>query len=147
MKAWICMDSMQSESVYAGWSLNSQALPAQWLRFVNRRLQVQSPAIPKTLKMVLAALLLAAQHYESRARTGQLSVSIMWLGGISCQSVWDVIVQWGSTLKVSIELPATSRHRRDMTERLLKGTLSPNQTNNSRAFLVSSGSTAKTDYD
>ena len=33
----------------------------------------------KTLKMVLdvAALLLGTQHYESRARTGQLSVSIM----------------------------------------------------------------------
>ena len=30
---------------------------------------------------------------------------------------------------MSIELPATSRHRRDMTERLLKATLSPNQTN------------------
>ena len=41
----------------------------------------------------------------------------MWLGGISCQSVWGVIFQWGSTLKVSIELPATSRHRRDMTEK------------------------------
>ena len=27
------------------------------------------------------------------------------------------------------ELPATSRHRRDMTERLLKATLSPFQTN------------------
>ena len=33
--------------------------------------------IPKTLKMVLAALSLGAQHSESRARTGQLSVSIM----------------------------------------------------------------------
>ena len=53
----------------------------------------------------------------------------MWLSGISCQSVWGVIFQWGSTLKVSIELPATSRHRRDMTERLLKATLSPNQSN------------------
>ena len=55
----------------------------------------------------------------------------MWLGGISCQSVLGMILQWGSTLKVSIELPATSRHhrRRDMTERLLKATLSPNQTN------------------
>ena len=53
----------------------------------------------------------------------------MWLGGISCQSVWGVIFQWGSTLKVSIELPATSRHRRDMTEKRLKATLSPNQTN------------------
>ena len=40
-----------------------------------------------------------------------------------------MIFQCGSTLKVSIELPATSRHRRDMTERLLKATLSPNQTN------------------
>ena len=33
--------------------------------------------IPKTLKMVLAALLLGAQHLESGARTGQLSVSII----------------------------------------------------------------------
>ena len=53
----------------------------------------------------------------------------MWLGGISCRSVWGVIFQWGSTLKLSIELPATCRHRRDITERLLKATLSPNQTN------------------
>ena len=29
---------------------------------------------------------------------------------------------------MSIKLPATSRHHRDMTERLLKATLSPNQT-------------------
>ena len=63
-----------------------------------------------------------------KLRTGQLIVTIMWLGGI-CQSVWGVIFQWGSTLEVSIELPATSRHRRDLTERLLKATLSPNQTN------------------
>ena len=33
-----------------------------------------------------------------------------------------------STLRVSIELPATSRHSLSMTERLLKVTLSPNQT-------------------
>ena len=32
--------------------------------------------IPKTLKTVLAALSLGAQHLESRARTGQLSASI-----------------------------------------------------------------------
>ena len=43
-------------------------------------------------------------------------------------SLRGVIFQWGSTLKVSIELPATSRHRRDMTERLLIATLSPNKT-------------------
>ena len=54
----------------------------------------------------------------------------MWLGGISCQSVWGVIFQWGSTLKVRIELPATFRHCRDMTERLLKATLSPNKQTN-----------------
>ena len=30
--------------------------------------------IPKTFKMVLAALSLGAQHYESRARTDQLSI-------------------------------------------------------------------------
>ena len=49
--------------------------------------------IPKTLKMVVAALSLGAQHLESRARTSQLSVSIMLLGGISCQSVWGMIFQ------------------------------------------------------
>ena len=38
---------------------------------------IPGQVIPKTLKMVLAALLLGAQHQESRARTGQLSVSIM----------------------------------------------------------------------
>ena len=34
-----------------------------------------------------------------------------------------------STLKVGIELPTTSRHRHDMTERVLKAKLSPSQTN------------------
>ena len=59
------------------------------------RLQVQSPAgsYQRLLKMVLVALSLGAQHQESRARTGQLSDSIMRLGGISCQSVWGVIFQ------------------------------------------------------
>ena len=41
-------------------------------------------------------------------------------------SVWDMILQWGSTIKVSIVLPVASRHRRDMTEKLLKTTLNPN---------------------
>ena len=40
--------------------------------------------------------------------------------------VWDMIIQWDSTIKVSIELPAATRHRRDMTEKLLKATLNPN---------------------
>ena len=55
--------------------------------------------IPKTFKMVLSALSLGAQHQESRVRSGQLSVSLTWLGGIAGQSVWGVIFQWGSTLK------------------------------------------------
>ena len=33
---------------------------------------------------------------------------------------------WGSTIKVSIELPVATRHRHDMTEKLLKATLNPN---------------------
>ena len=40
---------------------------------------IPGQVIPKTLKikMVLAALSLGTQHLESKARTGQLSVSIM----------------------------------------------------------------------
>ena len=41
-------------------------------------------------------------------------------------SVWDMILQRDSTIKVSIELPVATRHRRDMTEKLLKATLNPN---------------------
>ena len=37
-------------------------------------------------------------------------------------------MSWGSTIKVSIELPVATRHRRDMTEKLLKATLNPNFT-------------------
>ena len=40
-------------------------------------------------------------------------------------SVWDMILQWGSTIKVSIELPVAPSHHRDMTEKL-KATLNPN---------------------
>ena len=36
-------------------------------------------------------------------------------------SVRGMILQWGSTIKVSIE------HRRDITEKLLKATLNPKQ--------------------
>ena len=42
-------------------------------------------------------------------------------------SVWGMILQWGSTTKVSTELPVATRHRRDMTEKLLKATLNPNK--------------------
>ena len=43
-------------------------------------------------------------------------------------SVWGMILQWGSTIKVSMELPVATRHRRDMTEELLKVTLKAEQT-------------------
>ena len=45
----------------------------------------------------------------------------------SVSSVWGMILQWGSTIKVSIELPVATRNRRDMTEKLLKATLNPNK--------------------
>ena len=49
-----------------------------------------------------------------------------------------MILQWGNTIKVSIELPVATRHRRDMSEKLevlyypgseklLKATLNPNK--------------------
>ena len=41
-------------------------------------------------------------------------------------SVWDMTLQWGSTMKVSIELPAATRHRCDVTENLLKAMVTPN---------------------
>ena len=50
-------------------------------------------------------------------------------------SVWDMILQWGSTIKLSIELPVATRHRRDMTEKLLKATLNPNSHTHSSLWL------------
>ena len=42
-------------------------------------------------------------------------------------SVWGMILQWGSTIKVSTELPVATRHNHIMTEKLLKATLYPNK--------------------
>ena len=36
-------------------------------------------------------------------------------------SVWGMMLQWGSSNQVNIELPVATRHRRDMTEKILKG--------------------------
>ena len=80
--------------------------------------------IPKISNMVLAPLSLSIQHLGSRAKYHNWSALCQYNATgwniISCH--WGVIFQWGSTLKVSIELPITSRHRRNMTERLLKST-------------------------
>ena len=43
--------------------------------------------------------------------------------GNSCSSLGSLTLHWSSTIKVSLELPATTRHRCDMTEKLLKSTL------------------------
>ena len=51
-------------------------------------------------------MILAAQDYVT-------GYSIM-------SSVWGMILQWGSTIKVSTELPVATRHLRDMSEKLLK---------------------------
>ena len=40
-------------------------------------------------------------------------------------SVWGMIRQLGRTIIVCIGLPVSIRHRRDMTETLLKATLNP----------------------
>ena len=42
-------------------------------------------------------------------------------------SVWGMILQWRSTIKVSTELPVATRHRHDMAEKLLEATLNPNK--------------------
>ena len=42
-------------------------------------------------------------------------------------NVWGMLLQWGTTIKVSIELPVATRHRHDMTEKFLKATLNPNK--------------------
>ena len=41
-------------------------------------------------------------------------------------SVWGMILQWGGTIKLRIEIPVATRHRRDMTEKVLKATLNNN---------------------
>ena len=51
-------------------------------------------------------------------------------------SVWDMILQWGSTVKVSTELPVVTSHRRDMTEKLLKATLNPNKQQQQQVFEI-----------
>ena len=42
-------------------------------------------------------------------------------------SVWGMKLQWGSTIKVSIELPVATRSLRDMAEKLLNATLNPDK--------------------
>ena len=72
--------------------------------------------------MVLAALVRDTQHLESRARKQNwcswCQYNVTGWNIMSC--IWGTVFQCSSTLKVSIELPATARLCHDMTERLLK---------------------------
>ena len=42
-------------------------------------------------------------------------------------SVWGMILQWHNIINVSIELTVATRHRHNMTEKLLNATLNPNK--------------------
>ena len=59
---------------------------------------------------------------------------------VSGKSVWDLIPQLGSTIKVSTELPVTTRHRRDMTDNVesdVKSERTNKQTNNfTKVFIL-----------
>ena len=41
--------------------------------------------------------------------------------------VWGMILQCGSTIKVRMGIPVSTRHRRDTTEILLKATINPSK--------------------
>ena len=76
--------------------------------------------------MVLAAPRLALKTYGVElGLVDQCQDNVTGCGIIS--SVWGMILQWGSTIKVSIELPVATRHRCDMTEKLLQAMFNPNK--------------------
>ena len=71
------------------------------------------PSCTKDFKMVLIALSHGAQYLDGRAnRSAQCQYNVTGWDIMSC--VWGMIFQWGSTLKVSIELPATPRALRSL---------------------------------
>ena len=49
-------------------------------------------------------------------------------------SVWGMILQCRKTIKVSTELSVVTRHRRDITEKLLKATLNPYKQQQHRGY-------------
>ena len=70
--------------------------------------------------MVLAALCLALRLW-GRDWSTQCQDNVTRCGIMS--SVLGMILQWGSTIKVSVELPVTTRYHHDLSEKLLKATL------------------------
>ena len=73
----------------------------------------------KVVKMVLTAPRFHSdlRGRRGRGRTGRPSVRIMCLDLVSCQVSLCIVLRRGSTIKVSIELPAATGHRRAMTEK------------------------------
>ena len=98
-----------------------------------QRIEVEESTRHKWLKwymyLLLFCLALSIKKVELGIRTGQPCISIMWPGQISFHVARGMMFQWGSTLKVSNELPATTRCRWDITGRFLKVTykLQPNK--------------------
>ena len=80
--------------------------------------------IPKSLKMVLSCSSLGIHIYGVELEL--VDPDIVTGYGIM-SSVLGMILQWGSNINLSIELPVATRHCRDMTENLLKATLNPNK--------------------
>ena len=84
--------------------------------------------IPKSLKMVLAAPRLTLRLAgESLDWSAQYQDNVT--GCCIMSSVGGMILQWGSTKKVSTEFLVATRHRCDMTEKILKTMWNPNKTN------------------
>ena len=80
------------------------------------------PRCTKVLKHGISSSSLVTQTYGVELG---LVDSVSGCGIMS--SVWCMILQWGSTINVSIELPVSTRQYRNMTENLLKATLNPNK--------------------
>ena len=101
-------------------------LSGESVRFGERDATGSIPGrdIPTSLKMRLAAPRLAlsdgVENWSTQCQDNVTGYGIM-------SSVWGMILQCGSTIKVSTELPVANRHRRDTIENLLKATLNPNK--------------------
>ena len=52
-------------------------------------------------------------------------------------SVWSMILQWGSTIKMSTELPVATRHRCGMTEKILENDVKPKETTRTKKWSLS----------
>ena len=74
----------------------------------------RGPQHIRVIKMVLAAPRLCTQTYRIELDwSTQCQCNVTGSGIVS--GVWGMILLSGSTIKVSIELPVATRHRRDMT--------------------------------